>query len=269
MLNLTEFGTDKWPLHPSGIRTVLTCNWSTIMRRLLESIDEAGPAADTGSATHVAVREMHRGKELAACIAAMHAESSKYPNADLNDAAAMFLKYASDPRNRDAEVVCTERQISFDIAPAPEDKTQAPIHIEGTVDQVRRVNGVLKVADLKTTKKEALETLYKHTTQLAAYCVGATIALGEPVDGAMLILPRKYKDNVATSPVFWHYPWRLQDTEQILQPLRHVVARIRNGDVWHNPSDLCIWCAAGGPDNCLPRLHEHRRTVLSLGMETR
>src|SRR5215218_1853705 len=191
MRPLTEFATESYPLHPSQLRLLMICPWRVAVEFLSAPDDEHGVAGDTGSAMHVAVANFHRGKQKAECIAAMGSLISRYPKADLADAANMFLKYSGDIRNKEAECVAVEYPINFQIQAAEEDKTQTPIEIIGTVDQVRREFGKLKLYDLKTSKKDAQELLYEYTFQIAAYCIGASIGLGEIVHPGGIILARK------------------------------------------------------------------------------
>jgi hypothetical protein len=221
--------------------------------------DEHGEAGDTGSAMHKAADAMHKGKELAECLQVMHAGIAKYPKADLADAASLFLSYAADTRNRNADIVVSEQPLAFSIAPAEDDPTQAPIEVIGTGDQVRRENGRLKYWDIKTSKKEATGLVDSHMFQAAAYCIGLTIALGEPVHPGGLILPRKYKaQSVSTSPVFWPFAWNFEDIEHILEPVRRRVSEIRRGLLYHVPGDYCFWCPAKSADLCLPRLKKFK-----------
>ncbi len=261
MKDLKLFGTDAWPLHPSGLRGLITCQWSTTMRYLFDPDDEGGVAGDTGSAAHVAAAALHTGKGAADAIQAMVSGKSRYPLADMNDAAGIFLKYAADPRNHQAEVVKSEAKVHFTIAPAPEDKTQAPIAVTGTLDQIRRESRLLKLWDLKTSKKDPIALLNQHIYQMAAYCVGGTILMGEPVHPGGLILPRKYKAD-GSGPVFWHFAWTFEDLEHILEPVRLAVARIRNGQLTHVPNDNCQWCVGKSPDLCLPKLKSHKLSLV-------
>lgn len=258
MKDLAKFATEEHPLHPSGLLPLVLCPWRMVMRYFEEPSEEHGVAGDTGSATHVAVAEFHRGKDLADCLAAIGANQARYPRADLTDAAGMFLEYAKDDRNTAAKVVAIEQAIRFQISPADEDKTGAPIQVIGTFDQVREVNGELKLYDLKTSKRQPMALLHHHVLQIAAYCVGATVFFGKPVHPGALILTRQYRGKVpSTAPAFWHYNWRLEDTARILAVVRSTVARIRAGDVWHLPSDdMCTWCEMKTPDVCLPKLKE-------------
>jgi hypothetical protein len=252
-LDLKHFATSVHPLHPSGLRMLMLCPWRACMSFLYDTADEGGAAGDTGSATHAAVAAMHTGSSIAASLEAMRAGSSRYPRADLQDAAGLFLAYATDPRNRDADVVAVERQFSFSIEPAREDPTQERIQVVGTFDQVRRVDGHLQLWDVKTSKKDGATLLANHSLQAAAYCIGASVLLGEQVHPGGLVLPRRYPRNA-----HWPFAWKWEAIPDILQGVRHVVARIRAGDVWHTPSDDCTWCGWRTPDVCLPKLVELR-----------
>lgn len=220
--------------------------------------EESGAAADTGSAAHAAIAAFHRGKGVAESLEIMRVKSSDYPQADLEDAAGLFLSYATDARNVNAKILLIEAPIGFSIAPAPEDPTQAPISVIGTVDQVREEqDGNLYVNDVKSSKKDGTDLLHAHTFQVAAYCIGAAIKLNRPVRSAKLILLRKYAGkNASTAPVFWSYPWTFQDIPQILESVRRRVAEVRAGKLYHVPNKDCCWCHARSPDLCLPKLQE-------------
>lgn len=258
-MNFADFATEKFPLHPSGMRGLIVCPWRVVMRflELAATGDEAGPAADTGSATHAAIAAFHRGSDPAASLASMQARLGEYPQADLNDAAGMFLAYAADTRNRTAKVLLVEQLVKFRIDPAEEDPTQQAIEVVGTVDQVRvESDGIPRVWDVKTSKRDPSDLLCSHTVQLAAYCVGASMALGRNVEPGGLIVMRKY---LAGKNPFWSSVWTLADTEHILRAVRHAVAAVRAGKIWHNPNDDCKWCHARTPDLCLPKLQELER----------
>ena len=263
MRDIRKFATAEHPLRASGLGGFIKCPWRNVMSFLSDSgADESGQAADTGSAMHAATEAFHKGADLAASLEAMKARAAEFPRADLNDAANLFLCYAADVRNSSADVVLCEREVNFCIKPAPEDPTQEMIHIQGHVDQVRRKEGRLSTWDVKTSKRDPVDLVYTHTFQVAAYCVGASAELGEMVHPGGLILPRRYTKDFSNSPVHIPFPWKFQDIEQILSPIRSIVARVRSGDVWHVPSrEYCQWCAARGPDLCLPRLQDTLRLL--------
>ncbi len=140
--------------------------------------EDSGPAADTGSAVHRAAAAYRGGADAAAAMAVMRAELSSFPQADLVDAARLFLGYTQAVGKRAHEPVLTETQVAFSLEAAPHDKTGAPIEIVGTVDDVSRNDyGRLTAWDIKTTKKSPLYVLRECQQQLAAYCVGATLLL--------------------------------------------------------------------------------------------
>lgn len=258
--DLEAYGTPAHPLRSSGLGLVVTCPWRAAMTYVFAPEDRSGPAADTGSATHAAVAAWHgNGHDRAASVAAMVASVSDYPQASLDEATAMFLMYARDPRNADAEVVGIEQHVLFQLPPHPDDHTGEPIVVKGKVDQIRRVNGRLEVWDLKTSKLSGLDLMREHMAQVAAYCVGASHLHGEPVHPGSLVCPRHYR---AGGPppedrppgVFFPYPWSFEDARFVLWGLRRVVAAVRAGEVWMRAGDHCRWCPAGSPDVCLPRL---------------
>lgn len=255
-MELRTFATAEFPLHPSAARLLFTCPWRVASMHLLAPTDEGGVAGDTGSAMHKAAAAFHTGSDTAGSLKVMQDNLARYPNADLVDAADLFLKYAQDPRNKKAELVLVERQVSFQIAAAPEDPTGQAISVVGTVDQVRREQGRLKAWDIKTSKKEPLTILNETTFQLALYCVGASIALNEQVEPGGVICPRRYNKDLANSPVFWFFPWKFSDIERMLLPLRRQVANIRQGILHHLPQDDCKWCHHRTPDLCFPKLGE-------------
>lgn len=256
MKDLAKFGTEEHPIHPSGIRMLLLCPWRSVVKFLVEGEEASGPAADTGSAVHVAVYEFHRGKGAADALGGMSARAQDYPQADLREAAELFLKYAADPRNRDAEVVLCEEPIAFSISPAPEDPTQAPIQVIGTLDQVRMVDGQPKLYDVKTSKRDPILLTHLYAYQMAAYCVGASIKLNRTVEPGAIICPRRYGADPGRSPAFFHFAWSFSDIPQMLSGLRHTVAAIRAGHVWHVPNEDCNYCMLRTPDVCLPQLQK-------------
>lgn len=261
MKDLAMFGTEAYPVHPSAMRNLVLCPWRAAMEYLHPVQDEGGQAGDTGSATHAAVHAFHKGLGLAACLEAMGARVREYPKADMTDAAGLFLAYARDHRNVDARVLLAEHPVSFTIAPAAHDPTQAPIQVEGTLDQVRD-DGPYgpRLYDLKTSKKDPHEVLLHSVFQIAAYCVGASIALNRVVQPGALIMPRRYKSD-GSGAVFHFFAWTFDDVPQILEGVRNAVADIRAGRIHHVPSADCVWCPARTPDVCLPKL---RRTMLEV-----
>ena len=255
---MIDFALPPHELHPSGLRTLTSCLWRSMAKRVMSFSDESGPAADTGSATHRAIAAFHKGMSISDSLDVMQSNLHEYKHADLSDAAALFIQYAADSRNKNVDMVMSEEPIDFTISCAPYDPTGQPIYIIGRLDQVRRENGRLKLWDTKTSKKDPNTVLLNTQYQAAAYCVGASIKLGEPVEPGGIIMPRLYKGkDPSSAPVHRHFVFKLKDCEHILEGVRHAVAQIRMGHVYHNPgADNCDWCPLRSPDLCLPKLQE-------------
>lgn len=261
---LEDFGTDKHPLHASGLQSIIKCSLRAVLHFLLQPDDESGEAADTGSAVHAAVHAWHNnGQDAAASLDAMRQASGRYRKADLNDAAALFLQYAQDPRNAQAEIVASERNVRFQLDPAPEDKTGRPIVIVGTCDQTRRVHGELRVFDIKSSTKPGYHLLMQHLYQVSAYAVGMTIEMGEPVHPGALIRVRGYPNGA-----FFPYSIDLKHAAMLMDALRRVVAAIRAGKPVPSPGDYCTWCVMRTMDACVPMAEAHAKTeFVELGVK--
>lgn len=254
---MREFASEQHPLHCSQLSKVLGCPLSQVLA-MMSNDDESGPAADTGSAVHLAAHTWHAqaAQDLRVAIGVMRAQQALYPLADLDKAEEFFRHYANDRRNVEAKVIQSETQVSFTISPCKTDPTQTPIYIVGTLDQVREINGQLALLDIKTGRMyEGADMLSHHAMQLAAYQIGATKLLGRPVRRAFILRVQDYVKKVP-GPVLWEAPWNLSDCESILDGLRHVVASIRSGRIYAAPGGECRWCPQMSVANCLPRLVE-------------
>ena len=238
---------------------MLQCYLRVAYMHMFPTADEGGPAGDTGSAMHRAAAAFHVGKEVADCLAVMQGALAEYPLADLADAAAMFLCYAADSRNRGVDTPLVEADVSFWIVPAAHDTTKEAIYVKGRLDQVRRhADGKLRAWDIKTSKKDPQDILHQSTYQMAAYCVGAAAKLEERVDPGGIIMPRLYTKDLERSPVFRYFPWTFEDCEHIMEAVRCAVADVRAGRLRHFPSQDCRWCVLKSPDLCLPKLIDLR-----------
>lgn len=257
MTDVRHLGSEAHPLHCSGLAHVLRCPWRVVSRFYAPpAYDDGGPAAQTGTAMHVAVHAFHAPQgDAASGLAAMVEEASCYPQADLDTASAMFLHYSQDPINKNAKVLLREEKVSFTIKAAADDPTGAPIVVIGTVDQVREDNGIAKVWDLKTSSVEGwnkeAELLHQHTIQLASYCIGASIKLGRRVEPGGLILAKRYMKG---QNAHYHAAWSYDDIELIFEGVRQNIAAIRRGNYWAFSGPHCAWCHMGNPDLCLPAL---------------
>jgi hypothetical protein len=264
-----------YPLHASGLATVLRCPWRTAVKYYDEpSGDDSGPAAQTGTLVHRAAEKFHETKDVASGLERMNEVAPQCPLGDVAEAAALYLQYVADPRNRDAEVILCEQQISFTIAPDPSDITGQPIHIVGTLDQVRNYRGKPHLFDIKTSTRDGVTLLAEHEIQVACYCIGASILLKQEVQPGALILPRKYGSRdprMEPAGVFFHFSWSYSDIETMFIGIRKNIAAIRAGQYWMLPGDWCRFCHQRSPDLCRPKLQEDirgRRSLQHLPQDT-
>lgn len=238
------------------------------MTFLEEPGESSGAAADTGTAVHCGIKAFHDGDSPSQCLQRMQdCKAQDFPLAAMEEAAAMFLSYATDRRNIEAEVVLCEQEITYEIAAAETDPTGAPIVIEGTVDQVRRERGKLKLWDAKSSKLNPDLVRIAAGMQAAGYCIGATFKLGETVHPGGVIALRQYKSGTDNqqAPVFRHFSWEFEDIEQILLPLRLAVANIRAGRLYHIPTEGgCMFCRMKSPDLCVPKLKRTKKALALL-----
>jgi hypothetical protein len=186
MRTLADFAGPGHPLRASSIPLLMKCPMTAALR-FLEDGDSSGVAADTGSAVHKAVHAWHtNGQDYGAALAAMREGVAAYPLADFHDAELHFAPYCADPRNQKAVIVATETRVEFEA--------EKGVHVRGTFDQVRRTpDGRLTLHDLKTGQAEGWDMRGQYLYQIAAYCVGATQALGGPVHPGSIIRTRGYR----------------------------------------------------------------------------
>ena len=261
-VDLTRFGTKDMPLRASILPDLARCPFGGLLKVVAEmdvcEDDEAGggPAADTGSAVHMAARMFHTHAEgnPSVAIRVMREALSLYPQADLDAAEAQFRCYAKDPRNINANIVLVEQRVKVQIDPAPDDPTQEAIWIQGTLDQIREEEGRLIVWDIKTGASGGWDMLNKHALQLAAYLLGGALHLEREVSKVGVIRTRDYLSRGKPGPVFWRAPWGHRQASSLLDAIRHRVADIRRGRLSNVPGESCRFCVARqGVGECLPR----------------
>lgn len=250
-MNLSEFGSVKYPIRASFIPKIFQCPLRAVLMFMKECEDSSGPAADTGSAVHEAIEQWYRNKfAVRDAVEAMRLSLPKFPLADMHDAEQQFLCYAADPRNARAKIIASEEEIRFTIGD--------DIHIWGHLDQVRDNDGKFQLYDVKTSKRHGLTIMREHALQQAAYCVGMTAKLGRTVHPGAIIMTRQYMRkgcDPRTSPVgvYFEYAYSYDCCKIMLDGLIDIVQLIRSGSMWANPGDYCEYCPAGGPDYCLPK----------------
>ena len=240
-------GTEEYPLRASRLPGLLRCPMSAVADFLSE-LSESKPAADTGSAVHMAARAFHgpAKRDVAVSLEVMRQSLPKYPLADLGAAEQQFRFYAQDPRNKEAQIVLLEDESLLDIG--------GGVFVQGTLDQVRKVRGGLVLSDIKTgSSLEGPDMLTYYCAQLCCYQVMATEVLSEPVARAQIIRTKDYLQR-RQGPVFWEAPWALCDAKVILAEVAEIVRAVREGVIRITPTvEGCKWCSLGSVGNCVKR----------------
>jgi hypothetical protein len=271
MKELPLFGSAEAPLRCSSLDALNRCAMQKVLLYLGEAEDVSRQAAETGSVVHAGVAAYHRdgGHEegVEAGYAAMRDCLDRFPLADVAEAGRHFEAYVLDPRNQTAEVTAVEQPVSLVLPAAPGDPTGENIHIRGTLDQVRRHEGQLLVFDLKTGAVSGWQMVHDHLFQVAAYALGATELLGEPVLPGYIVRTRAYLQegvNPGSCPegVFWGVGLSLEQCNLYLRQVRELVARVRRGDVPFGPGSHCSYCPLGGIWNCTAKAGQILKTVL-------
>lgn len=250
-LDLSNFGGAARPLRASQLHVLVSCTWRGVAEMLNLERGESGPAADTGSAVHFAVAQFHRGAGEVRAAADMRGALAAFPLADLDEAERIFGRYFADPRNRNADILAIEQKIEV-ILPAWIEG-EPPIVIHGTLDQVRRVDGVLEVWDLKTGNRDGQYMQQMHAYQIAAYSLGFP---GARPGGYIRTKGYFTRGAALPSPHGVFIPACIPDPMGCLDAVRLAVSLIRSGNVTAHPGDVCGYCPMSAVEFCLPKLQE-------------
>lgn len=255
-------GTPTHFLRPSSLDKLIKCQvWYTMM---IGEDDAGGAAAQTGSLVHAAVAAFHNtpeeNKKVAAAIEAIGLNSPHFPLADLNETRLFLTPYMSDPRNSRANVIAVECPVSLTLDPHPLDPTKQPIHIRGTLDQIRVQDGRHVVPDLKTGAPTGWAMIHDYAYQQAAYMLAARASGFPAVDGSYLIRAAGYRTKTAKMPspdgVFWWMPFTVEGAWALMDRVRLAVATLRMGYVEYGPGPQCSYCPMGGLQDCQTKANE-------------
>lgn len=257
-----EIATERYPLRASALPKLNECPGSVFLSaefwQLTDQDDEGGGvSAQTGNLVHAAANIYHTfpagsdlQRRLEAGMAALEAARQKFPIGEVPRAKKIFQAYATDKENQEAEVIRNEHKVIAKLPPAPFDPTGKPVVIRGTLDQVRLIDGVPKVFDIKTGRMYYGRVALDHyMTQQAAYTLAAQQTWGEEFKAAGL--PRVEPGALICTDgyfrpmgqVMWHHGWDFEDIPLILQNVVTQVAAARMKMVNLTPStDACRWC---------------------------
>jgi hypothetical protein len=198
----------------------------------------------------------------------MRAAVGSFPQADLDKAAAYVTAYTKDPRNANARIVENERKVYLTLPPSKWDPTGKPIHVEGTLDQLREENGVLYVWDYKTGAPGGWEMVHSYAYQLCAYSLAASQTLGRECRIGGIIRARGYfirdvlKPEVSPDGVFFHVTTTPAQATLMMERLKLIVAGIRAGSPLYGPGEHCRLCPHGGLGQCLELGHRKGLNLL-------
>lgn len=207
-----------------------------------EDESEGGVAAQTGNLVHAAAAALHQHHDLEAGLAALEAARIQFPRGDGKKAVSIYRAYAADPENSEADVPWVEQKVRLDLAAAPGDPTGEPVVIEGTLDQVRRKDGRLRVWDIKTGDRlGAEENLDDYLIQQAVYVLAARQTLdAEILPGGLIYTPGYLKPRGRR---FIPYDLTIEQLKLFVTPVIHAVSLIRQGIPAFRPSaENCRWC---------------------------
>lgn len=263
---MIDFGTKKKPLRPSQLNYLVLCHWRALAKELAMLHDESGKAADTGSAVHFAVAAFHKkeGDE----VAKMRQAVAAFPLADLDEAERIYGRYVEDPRNRDAEVVAVEQEVTLTLEAKFFDTE--PIVIAGTLDQLRWNQEAhrYEVWDIKTGNRDPLYFQNVYALQMAAYTLAARDSRlvwqrqlnSSTVVAGGYIRTKGYftRGRELPSPHGVFVPAGIGDPDALLDAVRWAVCAIRSGYVIATPGDHCGTCSFASQEFCLPKLQEYR-----------
>lgn len=281
-------GDKDHPIRCSKLQKLIQCTMREFLIEALEiEVDgEGGPSAQTGSLTHKGVDAFHREmKDLAArkkaAWEAIAANRDKFPLADIDEVRYFITPYMDDPRNINAKIwkhkapvrnedksfqydakqriilkeqLMIEYPVEFTLPPHELDQTESLIHIWGTFDQIRDINGVPTVHDLKTGKISGFQMQHDYAVQMAAYTYGARELGIKACQPGPYIRPMGYrakdaKDIPSPEGVFIS-SFRWGHVSYLLDTLRLAVAMYRNGEVNFGLGSHCTYCELGGFLSC-------------------
>lgn len=230
--NVSDLGTEAWPLRPSSLSKLLGCPMSIALD--MESDSNGG--AQTGTVLHAGVEQFHRTLNDEEGLRALIEAARAFPLADVAKAKAWYAKYTADPKNSQAQVTHLEHPVSLWV----ED-----VYVAGTLDQLRYEGGVYRVWDVKSgtyLKPEGMRRAY--AAQQAAYVLAARATLGLDVRPGGVIRVHGYDMKRGDVFVEMHEK-TVADCEALLAPLVPVVRAIRAGVRDFRPSDdACRFCPA-------------------------
>jgi hypothetical protein len=286
-------GDKEHPVRCSRLASLVKCSMRVYLLGSIEDEDDSGgPSAQTGSVVHAGVAEFHRNSNESLSIRtqkgwdAIAKAMAEFPLAEKDEVRLFFQPYINDPRNIDAIIPlwfdgtpAVEKQIDFILPPHEIDKTQQPIHVQGTFDHIRMDILEPKLYDLKTGKKTGWEMIHDYLIQMCAYTYGIKyiaqhstflcdqniVNVLDRIKPGKIIrnygyrqIKRDIYDNPNLSPdgVFWKIPYTINLIEDILENVRMHIGLYRNGYIQYGVGPHCTYCEHGGILGCTDKYEQ-------------
>lgn len=250
---MINFGTETRPLRPSSLGKLLKCQGQVVLSLDLDS--EGSAATNTGSLVHAGIEGFHKGNDSPqAGEEAMAAAVTRFPQADWAKASAWYAAYAKDPTNYHTIARLNHESWAVEV---PVKLVYKGVHIQGTLDQIRLVDGVYSVWDVKTGSgfHSPEDTVAEHAAQQAAYVLAARQTTGLDVQPGGIIYMYGY--NLPRGRRFIPMGATLRQCELLLDEVVLRVESIRRSGPSFTPSaDACKFCPFKPYPTCTERYHD-------------
>lgn len=248
------------PLRISALSSLCRCpGWA-----MLDSLGTRGSsaAADSGTGVGRVAQLWHENGEdpLALQAALTQAEReapTDFPKANLQDVGIWAQGYASDPRNAGCVVPKScEKEVTLQLG---------KFELVGHIDQMRNVNGALRVWDIKSGKPGGRDMVCSYAWQVSAYALACTETLGETVLPGGIIRIRSYawnnrcrwdKEDLSSCPAFFYMPWDLDACREMMASVHSHLTMLDEGRVHLHPGTHCMWCPGEAPNLCGDRISD-------------
>ncbi len=254
-----NIATPENPIRASWLTSLQSCDMAAFLELLDQYRQRESKAAQTGSMVHEGVAEFHRRDfDKSAGDDAMQGSVVKFPLADIGEARIHYKHYCNDPRNF-IQTPYIEEKISITLTPHELDPTQTEIHIKGTLDQLRFLNGSYYLWDLKTgatrTGRDGFVMVDEYCWQQIVYLYGARKRWPEiDIRPGGLICTDSYRvrgSETEAKGVFINSPIQGHtDLNPILDDIRLKIALLRRGIRTATPSKRCRYCPGLSVSNC-------------------
>lgn len=254
--DLLSFGSAARPLRPSRVAKFVRCPMSVALT--FDDTSAGNRAAQTGNIVHDMAETFHKHQgtlqeKIEAGRAALDAARLAFPEGDADKAVQVYCSYVADPTNQAAVVEHCEAAVTLTLPAEPYDPTGEPIVINGTLDQVRRLEVPEKIGDrlfqpgryvwdIKTgDSKKPDEYIAEYLIQQAVYVLAARQTLHEDIQPGGLIWTPGYFS--ARSRIFLPLPLTVESCKILVAAVPPLVACVRSGrPVFLPAADTCKFC---------------------------